>query len=47
MSKLSTRMQEEMKLRGYRPKTIEIYVAAVRKLAEHYRRSPERIEPKG
>jgi site-specific recombinase XerD len=45
MSKLSTRMQEEMKLRGYRPTTIEIYVTAVRKLAGHYRRSPERIEP--
>jgi len=45
MGKLRIRMQEEMKLRGYRPKTIEIYVTAVRKLAEHYRRSPERIEP--
>ena len=45
MSRLSTRMQEEMRLRGYRPTTIEIYVTAVRKLAEHYRRSPERIEP--
>jgi site-specific recombinase XerD len=45
MSQLRTRMQEEMKLRNYRPKTIQVYVAAVRHLAEHYRRSPEQIEP--
>jgi site-specific recombinase XerD len=37
-------MQEEMKLRGYRPKTIQIYLAAVSKLARHYRRSPEQIQ---
>jgi integrase/recombinase XerD len=43
MGKLRRRMQEEMKLRGYRPETMRAYVAVVSKLAEHYRRSPEQI----
>jgi integrase/recombinase XerD len=45
MGKLRRRMEEELKLRNYAEKTIEVYTAAVRKLAEHYRRSPEQIEP--
>src|SRR5215207_2661570 len=45
MSTLRRRMEEELKLRNYQEKTIAVYTAAVRKLAEHYRRSPEQIEP--
>lgn len=45
MSTLRRRMEEELKLRNYQEKTVAVYTAAVRKLAEHYRRSPEQIEP--
>ncbi len=42
MTPLRQRMIEDMKLRGYSARTEEAYVAAVRQLAEHYRKSPER-----
>ena len=45
MSMLRRRLEEELKLRNYQPKTITTYTAAVRKLAEHYGRSPAQIGP--
>jgi integrase/recombinase XerD len=36
-------MIEDMQLKGYSPKTQEGYLFAVRKLARHYRKSPEAI----
>jgi len=42
---LRRRLEEELKLRNYQPKTITTYTAAVRKLAEHYGRSPAQIGP--
>lgn len=43
MTPLRQRMIEDMKLRGYSARTQEAYVAAVRQLAEHYRKSPEQL----
>jgi len=40
-SALQERMREDMDLRGYSESTIESYVGAVRRLAEHYGRSPD------
>jgi site-specific recombinase XerD len=36
-------MIEDMQLRGFSPRTQESYARAVRKLAEHYHKSPDRI----
>ena len=41
MTPLRQRMIEDMQLRGYSARTQECYVAAVRQLAKHYRRSPD------
>src|SRR3989337_4202179 len=43
MTPLRQRRIEDMKLRGYAARTQEAYVAAVRQLAEHYRKSPGEI----
>ncbi len=43
MTPLRQRMLEDMMLRGYSARTQEAYVAAVRQLAEHYRKSPGEI----
>ena len=43
MTPLRQRMVEDMQLRGLSKKTQEAYVRAVRQLAEHYGRSPDRI----
>ena len=43
MTPLRQRMLEDMQLRGLSARTQECYVAAVRQLAEHYRRSPTEI----
>jgi site-specific recombinase XerD len=43
MTPLRQRMIEDLKLRGYSPRTQQAYVAAVRLLAEHYRKSPAQI----
>ena len=43
MTPLRQRMLEDMQLRGLSARTQECYVAAVRQLAEHYRRSPAQI----
>ncbi len=43
MTPLRQRMIEDMQLRGLSEKTQEAYVRAVRQLAEHYGKSPDRI----
>jgi integrase/recombinase XerD len=43
MTPLRQRMVEDMQLRGLSEKTQEAYVRAVRQLAEHYGKSPDRI----
>jgi len=40
---LRQRMIEDMQLRGLAERTQEVYVAAVRQLAEHYGKSPDQI----
>jgi integrase/recombinase XerD len=43
MTRLRQRMIEDMQLRGLSAKTQDAYVRAVRQLAEHYGKSPDRI----
>ena len=43
MSPLRMRMIEDMKLAGLSPGTQATYIDAVRKLAAHYRRSPDQL----
>jgi len=43
MTELRKRMIQDMQLRGYSIRTQEAYVRAVRQLAEHYKRSPDKI----
>ena len=40
---LRQRMIDDLKLAGYSPRTQQVYLASVRKLSEHYSRSPDRI----
>ena len=43
MTEMRRRMEEELRLRGCSPRTHKAYVHWVRRFAEHYRRSPERL----
>ena len=43
MTPLRQRMLEDMQLKGFSARTQEAYVAAVRQLARHFRRSPDQI----
>lgn len=43
MTKLRERMLEDLQLRGYSERTQQMYVRAVRLLAEHYGKSPDQI----
>ncbi len=43
MTELQKRMIEDLQLRGMSERTQEMYVRAVRQLAEHYRKPPDRI----
>ena len=43
MTELRKRMIEDLQLRGMSERTIEMYVRAVRQLAEHYTKSPDKI----
>ncbi len=43
MSPLRVRMIEDMKLAGLATRTQALYVESVRKLAAHYRRSPDEL----
>ena len=41
MTPLRSRMIEDMTLAGLAPRTQEVYLQAVRRLAAHYKRSPD------
>jgi len=43
MTPLRKRMIDDMTLAGLAPRTQDVYIQAVRGLAGHYRRSPDRI----
>ena len=43
MTSLREKMQEDLKLHGMSIKTQEMYLRAVKLLAEHYRKSPDQI----
>ena len=43
MTPLRKRMIDDMTLAGLAPRTQDVYIQAVRDLAVHYRRSPDRI----
>jgi hypothetical protein len=43
MTPLRLRMTEDMTLAGFTPGTQAVYIDAVRRLAAHYRRSPDQL----
>jgi hypothetical protein len=43
MTELQARMVRDMTIRGFAPRTHKAYIAAVARLAKHYRRSPDQI----
>jgi len=43
MTQLRERMLDDMRLRGLAPKTQEAYVGAVRQLAAHYSKPPDKV----
>lgn len=43
MTEMRRRMEEELRLRGYSPRTHKSYVGWVRRFAAHYRRPPEQM----
>ena len=43
MTQLRQRMIEDLQLRGLSPRTQDAYVRTVRKLAEHYGKTPDEI----
>ncbi len=43
MTELRKKMIEDLQLRGMSERTVEMYVRAVRQLAEHYQKSPAKI----
>jgi hypothetical protein len=43
MTPLRCRMIEDMELAGLAPRSQDVYIRAVRRLAAHYRRSPEEL----
>lgn len=43
MSKLRTRMIEDLRIRNYSPRTIETYVGCVEKFSRHFRKAPDRL----
>lgn len=45
MTPLRQRFVDDLRLRNYSPRTIEIYVAHVARFAKHFRRSPELLGP--
>jgi integrase/recombinase XerD len=45
MTPLRQRLIDDLRLRNYAPGTLEAYVAAVAKLAQHFRTPPDRLTP--
>ena len=45
MTSLRQRMIDDMRLRNYAPRTIDVYVERVRRFAEHFGRSPQTLGP--
>jgi integrase/recombinase XerD len=45
MTPLRRRMIENLQLKGYSPRTQEVYVRAVRRLAEYFHLAPDRLTP--
>ncbi len=43
MTALRQRLIEDLQVRNYSPRTVEAYVAAVAKLARHFRKSPDQL----
>jgi len=43
MTALRQRLMEDMQVRNYSPRTVEAYVAAVAKLAKHFKRPPDQL----
>ena len=43
MTALRQRMLDDLRLRGFAPKTQEAYLGAVRQLAAHYHKPPDQI----
>jgi site-specific recombinase XerD len=43
MSALRQRLIEDMQVRNYSPRTVEAYVAAVAKVAKHFKKSPDQL----
>ena len=45
MTPLRQRLLDDLRLRNYSPRTVQAYVAAVAKLARHFRTAPDRLAP--
>jgi len=45
MTELRRRMLEELRLRNYSPKTVEVYICGVANFAQHFKLSPDRLRP--
>ena len=45
MTPLRQRMEQDLQLRNYAPKTIERYVDCVAAFAKHFHTSPDRLGP--
>ena len=43
MTALRQRLIEDMQVRNYSPRTVEAYVAAVAKVAKHFKRGPDQL----
>ena len=45
MTELRRRMFEELRLRNYSPKTVEVYIRGVANFAQYFKLSPDRLRP--